>query len=304
MSVMIQTQNLTKTYGKYAAVNDVSLTVEKGDIYGLIGKNGAGKSTLFKVLMGLSDPNGGSITIMGGSSRKGLNEGRKHVGFMIGTNFFAYLSAYDNLEYFRKLKGIVDKNEINRVLKMVDLHGVKKPFKTFSMGMKQRLGIANALMGNPDVVILDEPVNGLDPQGIADFRKLIQRLNREYGITFIVSSHILGELGLMATRFGFIHQGRLVEEITAQGLHEKTRSSLYLGVNDAAQATTLLEEKLQTKQYRVLDQNSILLNEYINESQKVAKVMIENGLDVYQLKINETTLEDYFLNLIGGELHD
>lgn len=300
MTSVITTQKITKNYGKHTAVDEVSITLQKGDIYGLIGKNGAGKSTLFKLLMGLSTPNSGSMTIMGETGNHGLNVSRRSIGFMIGTNFFTYLNAYDNLEYFRKIKGISDPKEVERVLKLVELDGVKKKFKAFSMGMKQRLGIANALMGNPDIVILDEPVNGLDPQGIADFRKLIQRLNHEHGITFIVSSHILTELGMMATRFGFIHNGKLIEEISNSVLRERTRSSLLVQVEDTVRVATLLEEELNTTNYRVLNDNTIMLRDFINESDKVSELITSHNIKLFQLAIVETSLEDYFLNLIGG----
>lgn len=214
MNTLIQANSLTKIYGTHKAVNEVSLSLQKGEIYGLIGKNGAGKTTLFKLIMGISFPNSGSLSIMGSDNNHQLISGRKNIGFMMDSKFFPYLSAFENIEYFRKLKGIVDREETNRVLKLVDLYGVKKAYKNFSMGMKQRLSLANALIGNPDIVILDEPVNGLDPQGIVDFRKMIQRMNKDSGITFLISSHILNELALLSTRFGIIHNGTLIEEIT------------------------------------------------------------------------------------------
>ncbi|AMC92587.1 hypothetical protein AOC36_00830 [Erysipelothrix larvae] len=300
MTTVIKTHNLTKNYGDYAAVNNVSLSLEFGDIYGLIGRNGAGKSTLFKLLMGLTQPTNGDIALFGDPSDSGLRVGRHNIGFMNGPSFFSYLNAYDNLNYFRLLKGIQDKTEIDRVLKLVDLAGVKKPFKSYSMGMKQRLGIANALMGSPKVIILDEPVNGLDPQGIADFRKLIQHLNKEIGITFVVSSHILGELGLMATRFGFIEKGKLIEEITAQELHERTRSSLKIVVDNVAKASILLEEEANTTNFRVFDDKTIILNDYVHEPNIINNLMVSNGITLYQISTNEASLEDYFLNLIGG----
>lgn len=214
MNTLIQANSLTKIYGTHKAVNEVSLSLQKGEIYGLIGKNGAGKTTLFKLIMGISFPNSGSLSIMGSDNNHQLISGRKNIGFMMDSKFFPYLNAFENIEYFRKLKGIVDREETNRVLKLVDLYGVKKAYKNFSMGMKQRLSLANALIGNPDIVILDEPVNGLDPQGIVNFRKMIQRMNKDSGITFLISSHILNELALLSTRFGIIHNGTLIEEIT------------------------------------------------------------------------------------------
>ena len=192
---VISMHGITKSYGKHQVLHDVELDIERGDIFGLIGRNGAGKTTLFKVILGLSDYKG-TLTI-GGS--RNLSAGRQKIGFLIGSNFFGYMTARQNLEYYRVMKGLKDKSEIDRVLKIVGLDTAKGPYSRFSMGMKQRLGIANAMLGSPEILILDEPTNGLDPQGIADVRALIQRLNEEFGMTVIVSSHILGELQNTAT---------------------------------------------------------------------------------------------------------
>lgn len=300
MESVIKTHNLTKKYGNYKAVNNVSLTLNKGDIYGLIGKNGAGKTTLFKLLMGMATSSEGSIDFY--RNNEGINprQFRKEIGFMMGTSFYSYLNAYENLEYLRKVKGITDKNEVTRVLKLVELEGVKKPYRAYSLGMKQRLAIANALLGNPDVIILDEPINGLDPEGINDVRKLIIRLNREHNVTFIVSSHILGELGMMATRFGFIDQGLLIEELTQEELHKKTTSSLVIKVDDVNKAKHVLEQALNTTNFSLSDNNEIILNDYLEQPDIVADTMFKNNLRLFKLQLNATTLEDYFLNLIGG----
>jgi ABC-2 type transport system ATP-binding protein len=261
---MLKTTHLTKKYGDFTALNNVSITVEKGDVYGLIGKNGAGKTTLFKLVMGLSEKNSGDILI---DNQTDLNVGRSQIGFMIGLSFFPYLNAHQNMEYHRKMKGANDKKETERVLRLVGLYGEKKPFKSFSMGMKQRLGIANALLGNPPFVILDEPVNGLDPQGIIDIRNMIKNINAEYGTTFIISSHILSELDLVATKFGFIHEGVLLKEIAREELHQHTGKSLVVETDDIEKAT---------------------------------KALTDAGLKHYTVKKQKTTLEDYFFNLIGG----
>jgi ABC-2 type transport system ATP-binding protein len=220
-TIALQTHGLGKNYGRAAALSDVSLTVRVGDIYGLVGRNGAGKTTLFKAVMGLARPSHGSITLF---SSGDLNRQRHHVGFMIAPTAYPYLSAAQNLTYLAQVKGIADKGEVNRVLELVGLAGVRKPFKAFSMGMKQRLGIGAALLGNPALVVLDEPINGLDPTGIADIRRIIQHSNQERGTTFIISSHILSELDMVATRFGILEQGRLLEESTREELHAKSGS--------------------------------------------------------------------------------
>lgn len=306
MENIIQTHNLTKRYGKHTALNQVNIHVRKGEIYGLIGKNGAGKTTFFRALMGMIPNYSGTVSMYGKASSRELEEGRRNIGFMMGANFFPYLTARQNLEYFRKLKGIADENEVERVLSLVEMEEVKKPFKSFSMGMKQRISIANALMGNPDIVILDEPINGLDPQGIADFRRIVQKLNQERKITFIVSSHILGELGLMATRFGFIHNGALVEEIDREEIRKKTQEQVIVKVDDIERATFLLEEKYSSLQYHVNGEQELVLLDMIDHTHEVADLLVTNQLKLYKLSAVERSLEEYFLELInheGGEAH-
>lgn len=296
---VIETQDLVKVYGKYAAVNRVSFSLNKGDIYGLIGKNGAGKSTLLKMIMGLTPVNSGEISIDQSQNHLELLKSRHRVGFMMEPGFFGYLSARQNLEYFRLIKGIADKSVVDEALKLVDMDQVKKPFKAYSMGMKQRLAVANALMGRPEIIILDEPINGLDPEGIADFRKLIMSLNKDYGITFVISSHILTELSLMATRFGFIDKGVLLSEMSQQELHEVNQKSLRIKVDNVDLATGLIESVLESKNYQVNDKGEIILFDFVQSPEVVAKVLVEKGIALYQLSVNETTLEEYFLNLVG-----
>lgn len=179
---MLELCHVEKAYGENKVLSDVNVKVNKDEIYGLIGKNGAGKTTIFKIILGLTNYTG-DLSIKGSTNENELLESRKKIGFFIGQNFFSYLNAKDNIEYYRQVKGIKDKGEVDRVLKIVDLDGVKVPFKSFSLGMKQRLGIANAILGNPEILILDEPINGLDPQGISDVRNLIKTLNTEYKMT-------------------------------------------------------------------------------------------------------------------------
>ena len=220
---VMQTHNLSKKYGELLVLNGVSLTLRQGDIYGLVGRNGAGKTTFFKCVMGLARPTAGTIEIGGGTS---LSAARRKIGFMISPSFFPYLDPKENLEYLRRFKGIRTKGEVERLLELVGLAEVRKPFKAFSLGMKQRLGVAGALLGSPEIVLLDEPANGLDPQGIIDMRAIIKNANTQTGATFIISSHILSELDLVATRFGFIEQGVLLKEISHADLHENTKETL------------------------------------------------------------------------------
>lgn len=239
---MISLRDIHKNYGVHKVLSEVNLTVNKGDIYGLIGKNGAGKTTIFKIILGLTEYSSGEMQIIGSNNISSLQKNRKKIGFFIGHNFFDYLTAYENLKYYCTLKGIKDsKKEIERVLTIVNLKDVNKPYKSFSMGMKQRLGIANAIIGHPEILILDEPTNGLDPQGILDIRHLIMRLNKEFGMTVLISSHILGELEHVVNTFGIVHNGTILKEFSQLELQQK-QSTIELKVSDYEQAKALLQK--------------------------------------------------------------
>lgn len=261
---VISLKGIEKSYGTHKVLSDVNLEIQKGDIFGLVGKNGAGKTTLFKVILGLSPYEGGTVELCGSSN---LEEGRKKIGVLIGANYFDYLNARGNLEYYRILKGIKDKGEVERVLKIVGLDQVKKPVKSYSMGMKQRLGIANALLGMPEVLILDEPTNGLDPQGIADIRELVQKLNKEYGMTIIISSHILSELQHTAHHFGIVDNGTVTRVISQEDLQSK-QNAVRISVDDLERARKLLEDA---------------------------------GIHVLNAVQETLSLEDFYFNLVGGE---
>ena len=267
---MITLKNVQKSYGTHKVLKDVNLNIRQGEIYGLIGKNGAGKTTIFKMILGLTEFEHGEISIAGSRNKSDLLQARKKIGFFIGKNFFDYLDARNNLDYYRVMKGIKDKKEIDRVLELVGLQDAKGQFGGFSMGMKQRLGIAGAMLGKPEILLLDEPVNGLDPQGIADIRNMMLHLNKEYGTTIIVSSHILGELEHTANRFGIIDGGRVLKEIT--------------------------HEDLKTKN------NTIELS--VDDYQKAKRVLAENHIRVLKESSEYKTLEDYYFEVVGGAIND
>lgn len=220
MNVILKTNHLTKRYGHRPVVNDLSMTIQKGDIYGFIGKNGAGKTTLIRMITGLASPSDGNIQMFGSSN---LLDGRAKIGTVIeAPAFYPGMTAKENLITQCKLQGIKDYSHIDNLLELVGLHDTgKKKCKNFSLGMKQRLAIAIALIGKPDLLILDEPTNGLDPEGIKEIRELILKLNQKYQITVLICSHILGELSKFATRYGIIHHGKLVEEFTEADLWER-----------------------------------------------------------------------------------
>ena len=305
MENLLETRRASKSYGKQLALNNVSIHVRQGEIYGLIGKNGAGKSTLFKVIMSLAQLDSGEISLYGETASDRLIGAQKNIGFMFGSQFFPYLTARENLIYSCKLKGITNLKEVDRVLELVELTDVNKKVKSYSMGMKQRLNIGNALLGNPDLILMDEPINGLDPQGIASFRQMIQRLNQEQNVTFLLSSHILGELGLIGSRFGFIHEGNLLQEIDRKELFAQTQDQLVIQVDQVGIATSLLEENIEGIDYFVNGDKEIVVNKPIEAADKMAKVLIDAGLSLYKLAPHQQTLEDYYLSLIhqGGVAH-
>lgn len=267
---MITLSNIHKSYGSHKVLSDVTLTIREGEIYGLIGKNSAGKTTIFKIILGLTEFEQGNLSISSCTSKSSLSQSRKKIGFFIGKNFFGYLDARENLEYYRRMKGIKDKEEVDRVLRLVGLHGIKASFRSYSMGMKQRLGIANAILGNPEILILDEPVNGLDPQGIADIRNMMVSLNNEFGTTIIVSSHILSELEHTATRFGIIDSGRVLREITHEDLRVKN--------------------------------NKIEIS--VDDYDKAKQLLTDNNVQILQETSAYKSLEDYYFELVGGTLND
>lgn len=300
--VIMKTKNLTKKYGSQLAVNNVNIEIKSGDIYGLIGKNGAGKTTLLRMISGLTVPTRGEIELFGETSTEGLNSSRGKTGAIVETpSFFPYLSAKKNLEYYRIQRGIVEKDSVEAALKLVGLNDTgKKKFKNFSLGMKQRLGLAAAIMGNPDFLILDEPINGLDPTGIVEFRELLLKLNREKNITIIISSHILGELSQIATNYGFINNGELIEQISTEEIEERCRRSLSIRVNDSKKATVIIEEQLKCKDYEVRNNNEIRLFKLIDTPEIVVKTLVENGIMIYSVNEVGENLENYFINMIGG----
>lgn len=303
--VVIRTKNLTKEYRGNRAVNSANMEIRQGDIFGLVGKNGAGKTTLLRMITGLSMPTSGEIEIMNETSEGGLNKSRMRTGCIIETpSFFPYLSARKNLEYYRIQRGIAEENVVEDTLKIVGLEYTgNKKFKNFSLGMKQRLGLALAIMSCPDLLILDEPINGLDPTGIVEFRDILLRLNRERNITIIISSHILGELSQLATCYGFINEGKFIEQISAKELEEKCKSCLTIKVDNTEKASVVIEEQLGSKKYEVLNGNEIRIYDLLDKPEIVSKALIENGVLLYALNQIGANLENYFIDLIGGTKH-
>jgi len=303
--LILQTSGLTRRYGPAIALDHVDLSVEKGQIYGLVGRNGAGKTTLIRLISGQSLPSSGEISLFGASTPAALNRVRSRTGAMVEIpSFYPYLTARQNLEYYRIQRGIPGKGCVNQALELVNLTDTgKKKFKHFSLGMKQRLGLALALLDQPEFLLLDEPINGLDPEGIVEFRELLLQLNRERQTTILISSHILSELSALATCYGFIEKGRLLEEVTAKALQEKCRECLELAVDDAAKAALVMEQQLGTRDFEVLPFNKLRLYAYLDQPQRVNQALMGAGVALISAERKGSNLEDYFLSLIGGRHH-
>jgi len=300
--VVLKTYNVSKKYGNQLAADNINMTINKGDIYGFIGQNGAGKTTLIRMITGLVHRTNGEIELFGGSSESELNYGRTLIGSLIETpSFYDNMTARENLEVSRLIRNIAGKECIDEVLELVGLKDAgKKKFKNFSLGMKQRLGIANALMGNPKLLILDEPINGLDPMGIVEIRELLKKVNKEKDMTILISSHILTELSELATKYGIISKGKLIQEISAEELKEKCRQYIDTRVDDTSRTVTLLERELGISEYEVLENNRVKIFTDLDMAGEINSMLVKNGVIVKSIIVREDKLEEYFINTVGG----
>ena len=299
MSV-IQTMGLSKRYKDRWAVDHLDLRVEQGDIYGFIGQNGAGKSTTLKLLCGLARPTQGEALIFGKPVRDSV--ARRRVGALIEQpGLYPDLSGWENLRLYAALLGLDSpERQVDGILETVGLApGEKKPVKHYSMGMKQRLGMALALLGGPDLLLLDEPINGLDPEGIREMRELLLRLNRERGLTILVSSHILGELSKIATRYGIIQEGRLMEQITAAELEQKCTDYLHLKADQPQKAAALLERELHLTRWEMRPEGELRIYEAV-DARAVGQLLTQAGVAVEEMGLHRQDLESYFLERMGG----
>jgi len=300
---LLSTQGLTKQYGRQKAVDHIDIHIKKGAIYGFIGRNGAGKTTTLKMISGLARPTDGEI-IMFGYRGGGLKNIRSRVSCLIeAPGVYGNLSAYDNLKIKCKLFGIQEKSYIPEIFEMVGLNHVgKKKVKHYSLGMKQRLGIGLTLVGDPDLLLLDEPINGLDPQGIVEVRDTILRLNEERNMTILVSSHILEELSKIATHYGIIHNGSLLQEMTKEELMKRCSERIEICLDEPKRAVPVLDEMGFTN-YQIVDKERIHIFERLEESAGLNIELAKAGILVREIRITSEELEDYFLNLTGGASH-
>lgn len=298
--IICQTTELCKNYKNFHALQNVNFSINRGEIYGLVGENGAGKSTLIRILTGLAFKSSGTITLFGKTDH--LQHERTKIGCTIEMPaLYKDMTAKQNLEIQRVQRGIPDKKCIRETLELVGLnHTEKKKVNNFSLGMKQRLALAVALLGEPEFLILDEPVNGLDPTGIIELRELLKRLVRENHVTILISSHILSELNQLATCYGFLHHGRLLKQITAKELNEQCRRHIKLKTDDTKKTVTVLEEQLKIKNFSVYPNNFIRIYEKLEETHTISKTLFSNGIVVEEMSVQGEELETYFENLIGG----
>lgn len=300
-STVLSVDCLSKKYRDFYALKDVSLSIDRGEIYGLVGKNGAGKSTLLKIISGLSKESQGSLSMFG-LKGDALSKARHKLGALVDSPvYIPQLSAYDNLLYIFKNRGMSDRKRIDEVLEIVGLANTgKKIAKKFSLGMKQRLAIAIAILANPDLLILDEPINGLDPVGIKEVRDLIIKINRQNNTTMIVSSHILSELTQVASKIGFIDKGRLVKEIRKEEMDNVLKGYKEIKVKDTAAATVIIEEKFKGCSYKVISEDTINLFDYNGSANDIFKAFYENNVEINSINDKKESFEEYFLSVVGG----
>ncbi len=299
MDHILQTENLCKSYGKFKALNDLTINVPKGAIYGMVGRNGAGKTTLIRIITGLNEPTSGEYSIMGVKNKdKKILEVRRKMGAVVETpSLHPEMTAKDNLIQQTKALGISDE-KLDDILKLVGLANTgKKKAKNFSLGMRQRLGIAFSLVGDPEFLVLDEPINGLDPQGIMEVREMILRLNHEKGITILISSHILDELSRLATHYGFIERGHVMKEMSAEELENVSRRSVHVNVNDTAVLAEVLDG--MGAEYRIYSPNEA---DIFTPMQVTPLVLALNEKNCFVNSMSEhhESLENYFMGLVGG----
>ena len=304
MDYVLKTKELSKSYRHFKALDGLTMNVPKGSVYGFVGRNGAGKTTLIRLLCGLQEPTGGELELYGRSYKdKDIGKSRRRLGAVVETpSIYLDMTAEENLRYQYRLIGLPGYDNIPELLKLVGLEDTgKKKAKNFSLGMRQRLGIAIALCGDPDLLVLDEPINGLDPQGIIEIRELILKLNRERKITFIISSHILDELSKLATHYGFIDSGRIVREISAEELEDACRKCVRITVTDTQALTRVLDG--MDMEYKLLDGQTADIYAKPNITRLVL-ALNDEGCEVLSVNEHDESLEGFFISLVGGAGHD
>ncbi len=300
MEYVFKANGISKQYGKFTALSDVNMEIPKGSIYGFVGKNGAGKTTLIRIMCGLQKASSGFYELLGKTADDAdISKARRRMGAVVESPaIYKDMSARDNLIQQCLMLGLPDFSCVDEILSLVGLSGTgKKKARHFSLGMRQRLGIAVALCGDPDFIVLDEPINGLDPQGIIEIRELILKLNSERGITFLISSHILDELSKIATNYGFIDKGHIVRQMSSKELKKECRKSVRMKVSDVGLLTKVMEEK--GIEYKVIDKSTADVYSSINFSE-IAKDFDKVGCSIFTMEEHDESLEAFYLSLLGG----
>ena len=304
MDYVLETNALCKSYKKCKALNNLTMHIPKGSIYGLVGKNGAGKTTLIRIICGLQNPSSGTYILYGKKNdKKGIEKARRKIGAVVETpSIYLDMTAKENLKQQYQILGLPSFDGIDDLLKLVGLENTgKKKSKNFSLGMRQRLGIAVALAGDPDFLVLDEPINGLDPQGIVEIRELILKLNKEFNITVLISSHILDELSKLATHYGFVDEGHIVKEISADALERACRKSIRIEVTDTKILALVLDD--MKMEYSIISQKQADIYSKVNVTQLVLR-LAQNNCEVKSMQERDESLEGYYINLVGGNKND
>ena len=298
MDYVMELDGLSKSYGGKRVVDSFSLKMEKGHIYGLIGPNGAGKTTVMKMMAGLTGADAGSICFFGSED---LDKMRDRISFIIEEPYMDLnMTARQNMEYLRLLRGIPDKGRIDELLSFVGLENTgKKPAKQFSLGMRQRLGLAMSILPGPEIMVLDEPINGLDPEGIIDIRNMLKELCSSRNMTILISSHILKELSELCTDYAIIREGKLVEELSHEELLQKTHTRLALQTDDVARTATILEDKLNLHDYKITHENEILIYERLDDLRTISKTVTDHGLIITRFNLEGESLEEYYIGKVG-----
>lgn len=300
---ILKTTLLTKVFNHKEVVKSLNLNVKKGEIYGLLGPNGAGKTTIMKMITNLIKPTVGEIEIFGEILEKDSYEVLKRIGAIIEYPvFYDKLTARENLELHCEYMGYPNMKEIDKVLELLKLKGTNnKKVIEFSLGMKQRLGIARAIVTKPEILILDEPINGLDPEGIREVRELLKILSKEHGITIIISSHVLAEIEQVADTIGVVSEGRLIEEVSMNSIREMNTEYIEVETKECKKATYLLENNLKLRNFKVIGENNIRIYDVSTSQNEISKCLILNGINIESIMKKTTSLEDYFLKLVKGE---
>ena len=302
MEYVLRTTNLSKKYKDKEVIENVNMNVKKGEIYGFLGPNGAGKTTIMKMVVNLVKPSVGEIEAFGEKLNNKSYEILKRMGNIIEYPvFYDKLTGRENLELHCEYMGYYDKSAIDKALDLVNLKGIdSKPVKEFSLGMKQRLGIARAIITKPELLILDEPINGLDPIGIKEMRDILKMLNKEYNITILISSHILGEIEQVADTIGIINNGRLVKEVSMDSIRESNMEYIEVTTKDCTKAAFILENDLHISNFKIIDNTFIRIYDLKLSQKEISKALILKNVEIEAISRKNNTLEDYFLNLLNG----